>query len=88
MTTLRRHGQLFFAGDVADSYYKVLSGAIRGCRLLADGRRQISDFFLVGDFIGLDASDSYTFAAEAVTATTLIRSGADLPSSLESGMNG
>jgi CRP-like cAMP-binding protein len=73
VVTLRRHGQLFFCGDPADSYYKVLSGAVRGCRLMADGRRHITDFFLPGDFIGLDAEGGYSFVAEAVTGTTVVR---------------
>jgi CRP/FNR family nitrogen fixation transcriptional regulator len=71
--TLRRDEPLFRPGDSAEFYFKVLKGAVRSCRVLADGRRHIGEFFLPGDFIGLDAAESYAFAAEAIVATTLIR---------------
>lgn len=71
--TVGREQPLFFDGDPAECYFKVVKGAVRSCKLLADGRRHIGDFFFAGDFIGLDASESYAFAAEAVTPTTLIR---------------
>jgi CRP/FNR family nitrogen fixation transcriptional regulator len=71
--TLRRDEALFRMGDSAEFYFKVLKGAVRGCRVLADGRRHIGDFFMVGDFIGLDAAEHYAFAGEAITETTLIR---------------
>ncbi|HEX3974404.1 MAG TPA: helix-turn-helix domain-containing protein [Stellaceae bacterium] len=71
--TLRRDEPLFRTGDAAEFYFKVLKGAVRGYRVLADGRRHIGEFFLVGDFIGLDASEHYAFAAEAITETTVIR---------------
>lgn len=70
---LRRDEPLFRPGDAAEFYFKVLKGAVRGCRLLADGRRHIGEFLLVGDFIGLDASEHYAFSAEAITETTVIR---------------
>src|SRR5436853_2023726 len=56
---LRRDLALFREGDAANSYYKVVSGAVRSCKLLADGRRHITDFFLAGDFIGVDALKTY-----------------------------
>jgi CRP/FNR family nitrogen fixation transcriptional regulator len=73
VVTLRRDEPLFRPGDSAEFYFKVLKGAVRSCRVLADGRRHIGEFFLAGDFIGLDAAESYAFAAEAILATTLIR---------------
>ena len=73
LTRLKREEALFLEGDVADCYFKVVSGVVRGCQLLADGRRHIGDFFLPGDFIGLDAVESYAFSAEAVTDVSVIR---------------
>lgn len=70
---LRRDEALFRSGDTAEFYFKVLKGAARSCHVLADGRRHIGEFFLAGDFIGLDAAESYAFAAEAITDTALIR---------------
>jgi CRP-like cAMP-binding protein len=73
VVTLSREQPLFFAGDPADCYFKVVKGAVRSCKLLADGRRHIGDFFLAGDFIGLDADETYPCTAEAVTDAVLIR---------------
>lgn len=73
VVTISREQPLFFEGDPAECCFKVVKGAVRSCKLLADGRRHIGDFFLAGDFIGLDAGETYPFAAEAVTETTLVR---------------
>ena len=62
--TLTRDRPLFCEGDAAQSYYKVVTGAIRGYRLLADGRRHITDFFLDGDFIGFHTLATHAFTAE------------------------
>jgi CRP-like cAMP-binding protein len=71
--TLKRDEPLFYEGDQAGCYYKVVTGAIRSCKLLADGRRHIGDFFLPGDFIGLNALDTHSFSAEAVADASLVR---------------
>jgi len=73
VVTLKHDEALFREGDPADRYFKVVRGAVRGCKLLADGRRHIGDFFLPGDFIGLDAAETYGFSAEAVSDITIIR---------------
>ena len=71
--TLKRDAPLFCEGDPAQHYYKVVTGAIRGYKLLADGRRHISDFFLDGDFIGFHTLATHVFSAESVRDTTLVR---------------
>src|ERR1700688_985049 len=50
-TKLRfNHNQTIFnEGDPAEHAYKVLSGAVRLCKHLADGRRQIVQFLFPGD---------------------------------------
>ncbi len=73
VVTLSRDQPLFHEADRAELYFKVVSGAIRSCTLLADGRRHVGEFFLPGDFIGLDAEASYVFTAEAVTDATVLR---------------
>jgi CRP/FNR family transcriptional regulator, anaerobic regulatory protein len=73
VVSLARDAVLFHEYDRAECYFKVVTGAIRSCKLLSDGRRHVSDFYLPGDFIGLDAETSYLFTAEAVTNTTLVR---------------
>ena len=54
--TLRRvapKAHLFVHGDVKTHTYKVVSGALCLYRVLVDGRRQIVEFALEGDVIGL-----------------------------------
>jgi len=71
--SLARGETLFYEGDDALYCFKVISGALRSCRVLADGRRHIAEFFRPGDFIALSAEDAYHFTAEAVTETKLMR---------------
>jgi CRP/FNR family nitrogen fixation transcriptional regulator len=49
-----------------------VSGVVRTCKLLSDGRRQISSFFLPGDVFGLEATVEHRFTAEAVSDVSLI----------------
>jgi CRP-like cAMP-binding protein len=70
---MRRDQAVFREGDAADRYYKVVSGALRSCKLLTDGRRHITDFFLAGDFIGVEALGTHGSTVEAVSDATLVR---------------
>jgi CRP/FNR family transcriptional regulator len=65
-TMIKRDQAIFWEGDAATSFYRVVSGAVRICKLMADGRRQVTDFFTAGDLIVLDLADKYSFTAEAV----------------------
>jgi CRP/FNR family transcriptional regulator, nitrogen fixation regulation protein len=65
--SLRRGEELFAEGDDAEFFYKVVSGTIRTCKLLNDGRRQIGAFHLAGDIFGLETGDEHRFSAEAVS---------------------
>jgi CRP-like cAMP-binding protein len=47
--------------EVADSWFRLLSGAARKTTLSSDGRRHIVDFLLPGDFFGFCASSGYGF---------------------------
>jgi len=67
-----KNASLFQGGDASDRVYKVVSGAVRTCRMLVDGRRQIADFFLPGDFFGLDWQATHSFTAEALADTVVI----------------
>ena len=58
--------ELFAEGDAAEFFYKVLSGTVRTCKLLSDGRRQIDAFHLAGDVFGLESGQDHRFTAEAV----------------------
>ena len=67
-----RNGEIYGEGEAADYIYKVISGAVRVYKVLDDGRRQISAFYLPGDVFGLEASDNYPFSSEAVTPSSVL----------------
>jgi CRP-like cAMP-binding protein len=62
-----RNEVIYWEGDAANRLYKLVSGTVRSCRLLHDGRRQIGAFYLPGDIFGLEADTRHVFSAEAVT---------------------
>ena len=64
---------VFCEGEVASSYFKVVSGAVRLFKTLVDGRRQIVGFALPGDFFGLALQSDYSFSAEAVDDAVVLR---------------
>ena len=59
-------------GDDADLCYKVVSGTVRICKFLSDGRRQIDAFHTEGDLFGLEAGETHRFSAEAVSDCAVI----------------
>ncbi len=63
---------VFWEGDRADRYFLIVSGVLRGCRLLSDGRRQINRFVFAGDLMAHSSTANYPYTAEAVTPVTLI----------------
>ncbi len=68
-----RNEEIFAEGDQADCWYKVVSGTVRLCKLLADGRRHIAEFFFSGDCFGLDNMPERLFSAEAVSDVIVMR---------------
>jgi CRP/FNR family transcriptional regulator, nitrogen fixation regulation protein len=70
--TYHRGQQIYRQKDPAEYWYCIVSGAARKCVLLADGRRQILDFMLPGDFFGFTARDKYALAAEAIVEGTIV----------------
>jgi CRP/FNR family nitrogen fixation transcriptional regulator len=71
-TVLTKGEGLFAEGDDAEFFFQVVSGAIRSCKLLSDGRRQIDAFHLRGDIFGLETGSEHRFSAEAVGDATVI----------------
>jgi CRP/FNR family nitrogen fixation transcriptional regulator len=65
-------GEIYSEGDVARSFYKVVSGVVRTCKFLSDGRRQIDAFHVAGDIFGLEGAGERRLSAEAVSDCTLI----------------
>jgi CRP/FNR family transcriptional regulator, nitrogen fixation regulation protein len=58
--------------DEARSFYKVISGVVRICRFLSDGRRQIDAFHMAGEVFGFEAGADHRMSAEAVSDCTVI----------------
>jgi CRP-like cAMP-binding protein len=67
-----RGQEVFGEGDSADHVYRVVSGAVRVQRVLADGRRQIEEFYLPGDVFGVEFSALRRATAETLGETTLV----------------
>lgn len=68
-----RDDEVYAEGDRADCWYKVVSGTVRICKLMADGRRHIAEFFFAGDCFGIDGEGDRTFSAEAVGDAIVMR---------------
>lgn len=67
-----RNTEIYAEGSSSDHVYRVISGAVRTCKLMADGRRQIGEFALPGDLFGLEAFGNRLYSAEAVVGTQLV----------------
>ena len=68
-----RNDEIYAEGDAADCWYKVVSGTVRVCKLLADGRRHIAAFCFSGDCFGIDYMDQRPYSAEAVENAVVMR---------------
>jgi CRP/FNR family nitrogen fixation transcriptional regulator len=64
--------EIYGQDEDADLIYRVLEGAVRTTRVMADGRRQIGDFYLSGDIFGLETGPAHRFAAEAVRDSVIL----------------
>ena len=63
---------IYSEGDTADVFFKLVSGVVRTCKFLNDGRRQIDSFYVAGEVFGLEAGDAHSLCAEAVSDCTVI----------------
>ena len=66
------HGQgetIFDEGEPANRIYQLISGSLRTCRILRDGRRQIEAFHFAGDVFGLESGETYRAAAQTLSPT-------------------
>lgn len=64
--------EIFAESDRAEHFYKVVSGVVRTCKFLMDGRRQIEGFHVAGDIFGFEPGSQHLLTAEAVTDCTVI----------------
>lgn len=61
--------EIYAQGEKCGKLYQIEFGAVRICRLLSDGRRQISAFHLAGEVFGFEVDKSHHFFAEAICGT-------------------
>jgi len=61
-----RNNEIYGENEPAEYLYQVISGAVRTYRMLDDGRRQISAFYLPGDIFGVEAGEMHLSSAEAI----------------------
>lgn len=64
--------EIFTEGAGAETFYKVVSGTVRTCKFLSDGRRQIEAFYTAGDVFGFEMAEAHLLSAEAVTECNLV----------------
>jgi len=64
--------EIFAEGADTDVFYKIISGVVRTCKFLNDGRRQIAAFHVAGEVFGFELGAERQLAAEAVSDCTLI----------------
>lgn len=68
----RRGAEIFGEGQPAEYVYRVVSGAVRTSRVLNNGRRQICQFYLPGDYFGLEEHREQPTSAFAVNDTQIV----------------
>lgn len=59
--------EIYGEGERADRVYRVVSGAVRTSRFMADGRRPVGDFYQAGDIFGLETASTHGMTAEALS---------------------
>ena len=64
--------EIFAEGEDTDCFYKVISGVVRVCKFLSDGRRQIEAFHVAGEVFGFELGGEHILSAEAVSDCTLV----------------
>ena len=68
----RADQEIFAEGEAADLFFKVVSGTVRTCKFLSDGRRQIEAFYGPGDVFGFELKGTHRLSAEAVNSCNLV----------------
>jgi len=68
----RRGQEICGQGQPAEYWYRVTSGTARRCVTRPDGRRQIVELLLPGDFFGFTVLNEYDSTVEAVSEDTIV----------------
>ncbi len=64
--------EIYGQDESADLIYQLVKGSIRTSHLLADGRRQVGDFYYEGDVFGVETGPDHRFSAEALTTCEVL----------------
>lgn len=64
--TFRQGEEIYAQDEGAELIYRLVRGAVRTSHLLADGRRQIGDFYYEGDVLGVEIDSTHRYSAEAL----------------------
>jgi len=70
--TFERNAEIYGEGEEAEYVYKVLSGSVRAYKVLSDGRRQVTAFYLPGDVFGIEEGSEHTNSAEAIDKASIL----------------
>ena len=70
---VRRGTAIFADGDDAEYCYRIVSGEAMAFKLMSDGRRQVYEFLLPGDFFGYETQAGHYFTVEAVSEVTVLK---------------
>lgn len=68
----QRNEEIYGAGEPAEYLYKVVEGTVRTFTILEDGRRQVSAFYLPGDYFGLEAGNCHLCSCEAISTAKIL----------------
>jgi CRP/FNR family transcriptional regulator len=60
-------------GDPIDGWFRIASGAVRLSKSTPDGRGQVVDFLIAGEYFGLSIERHYGYSVEAISRTMLVR---------------
>ena len=71
--TVSRGHDFFTEGKLATEVFRLVSGSARLVKLMNDGRRQICEFIMPGDFLGLVNQDEPQCSAEALEECVALR---------------
>ena len=72
LTSIPQDQGIYGEDEPATLFYKIVSGVVRTCKLLGDGRRQVDAFYVAGDVFGIESGETHRLAAEAVSDCTLV----------------
>jgi CRP-like cAMP-binding protein len=72
MSHCRMGQQIGGAAGLAEGWYSIAAGAARRCAVQPDGKRQILDLLLPGDFFGCIPEDVHNCTIEAIADGTIV----------------